>query len=245
MRACLMVCVLAVLAAAPAGGAAPRPGEAAGHVQDLHYGDVLFHYYQEDDFEALTRLLAYEHWSACRTTRTIRTCWSAACTLILGLYNEAGAIFESVLTMDVPTGVRNRAWFYLGQVWYARGYLDKADEALRKIRAHVAGSGGAEGSAVANALMRQGHFDEAIAAAHGLPRPAALAGLRALQPRRGTGARQAHRRGRHHPERRRHPAALHHGAAGTARPRQSGAGIRLSAGQSAGTRRACLSSACA
>ena len=32
-------------------------------VRDLHYGDALFYYYQHDDFEALTRLAAYEHWN--------------------------------------------------------------------------------------------------------------------------------------------------------------------------------------
>src|SRR5688572_18857426 len=31
-------------------------------IQDLHYGDVLFYFYQEDDFEAITRLNAYEQW---------------------------------------------------------------------------------------------------------------------------------------------------------------------------------------
>ena len=37
----------------------------------------------------------------------------------------------------MPTGVRNRAWFYLAQVWYARGYLDQAEAALRKINGRM------------------------------------------------------------------------------------------------------------
>ncbi len=34
----------------------------ATRIRDLHYGDVLFYLYQEQDFEAITRLNAYEHW---------------------------------------------------------------------------------------------------------------------------------------------------------------------------------------
>ena len=118
----------------------------ATRIQDLQYGDVLFYYYQEDDFEALTRLLAYQHWTRCRTTRTMRSLLPAGCTCRLGMYNEAGDDFRELLTMDVPTGVRNRAWFYLGKIWYARGYLDKAEDALRKIKGAAAGAGGAEGT---------------------------------------------------------------------------------------------------
>ena len=28
-------------------------------IRDLHYGDVLFYFYQDEDFEAITRLTAY------------------------------------------------------------------------------------------------------------------------------------------------------------------------------------------
>ena len=47
-----------VLAAAPA-----QPAHLPKiKVQDLHYGDVLFQFYTGDEFEALTRLEAYDHW---------------------------------------------------------------------------------------------------------------------------------------------------------------------------------------
>ena len=93
----------------------------------------------------------------------MRTCWWAGCTSNSGMHNEAGEIFQSVLTMEVPTGVRNRAWFYLAKVWYARGYLDKAEEALRKINGRMSPDLEAQKELLlANVLMHQGHFDEAI-----------------------------------------------------------------------------------
>jgi len=60
--------------------------------------------------------------------------------------------------------VRNRAWFYLGQIWYARGYLDKAVDALRQVQGQLPVQQEAQRiHLLANALLRQGHFDEAVA----------------------------------------------------------------------------------
>jgi hypothetical protein len=79
------------------------------------------------------------------------------------MHNEAGERFQTLLTKDVPTGVRNRAWYYLAQVWYARGYLDKAEEALRKIQGKLSPELEAQKNHLfANVLMYEGKFDEAI-----------------------------------------------------------------------------------
>ncbi len=164
MRACLALCVLAVLAAAPAGARRHDPEKLpVTRIRDLHYGDVLFYYYQEKDFEALTHLLAYEHWSRMPHHEDEARLLAGGMYLDLGMHNEAGAIFESVLTMDVPTGVRNRAWFYLANVWYARGYLEKAEGALHKINGRMSPDLEAQRELLgANVLMREGRFDEAI-----------------------------------------------------------------------------------
>jgi tetratricopeptide (TPR) repeat protein len=83
--------------------------------------------------------------------------------LQLGMHNQAGEVFERLLTNDVPTGVRNRAWFYLAQIWYVRGYLDKADAALRKINGRMSPELEARKELLfANVLMHEGRFDEAI-----------------------------------------------------------------------------------
>ncbi|HTV78985.1 MAG TPA: hypothetical protein VMF03_12045 [Steroidobacteraceae bacterium] len=158
-------CVLLAAAASVAQAAHPDPQKLAPiRVQDLQYGDVLFHYYQQDDFEALTRLLAYQHWNQLPHHELDSQLLLGGLYLSLGLYNEAGERFSKLLTPQVPQGVRNRAWFYLGQIWYARGYLDKAVDALRQVQGQLpAQMEGQRVHLLANALLREGHFDEAIA----------------------------------------------------------------------------------
>jgi lipopolysaccharide biosynthesis regulator YciM len=158
-------CVLLAALAGAAPAAQHDPQKLAPiRVQDLQYGDVLFHYYQQDDFEALTRLLAYQHWKQLPHHELDSQLLLGSLYLSLGLYNEAGERFSQLLTPDVPQGVRNRAWFYLGQIWYARGYLDKAVDALRQVQGKLPEQQEAQKvHLLANALLRQGQFDEAIA----------------------------------------------------------------------------------
>jgi hypothetical protein len=136
------------------------------HVHDLHYGDVLFNYLQNDDvhdFEALTRLLAYEHWQRLPHDDGDARLLAGGLYLELGMHNEAGEIFQRLLTDDVPTGVRNRAWFYLARVWYARGYLGKAESALRRVNGRMSPDLEAQKELLlGNVLMHQGRYDEAV-----------------------------------------------------------------------------------
>jgi hypothetical protein len=132
-------------------------------IRDLHYGDVLFYFYQDDNFEAITRLTAYQQWKLIPHHEDEGQLLLGGLYLSLGMHNEAGERFQTLLTKDVPTGVRNRAWFYLAQVWYARGYLDKAEEALQKIQGKLSPELEAQKDHLyANVLMYQGKFDEAI-----------------------------------------------------------------------------------
>ena len=162
----------AVAAAAAVVVIAASPADARRHdpeklpetrIRDLHYGDVLFYYFQDDDFEAITRLTAYQHWNYIPHHEAEGQLLLGGLYLSLGMHNEAGERFKTLLTDDVPTGVRNKAWFYLAEVWYARGYLDESAEALRKINGRMSAELEAEREHLfANVLMHQGHFDEAI-----------------------------------------------------------------------------------
>jgi len=166
IRALLLVSASALVATGPADARRHNPEtEPVGHIRDLHYGDVLFYYYQGDskDLEALTRLLAYEQWGRIPHHQEDARLLEGGLYLSMGMHNVAGEIFQSVLTNEVPTGARNKAWFYLAQVWYARGYLDKADAALRKINGRMSPDLEAQRELLfGNVLMHEGRFDEAI-----------------------------------------------------------------------------------
>lgn len=142
-------------------------------VRDLHYGDALFHFYQGENFEALTRLLAYDRWGRLPSHQAESQLLLGGLYLELGLHNEAGARFEQLLGPEVPAGVRNRAWFYLAKIWYVRGYLDRAEAAIRRIDGRLPPALESERMhLLANAVMRQGRFAEATRILDGWQGPA-------------------------------------------------------------------------
>src|SRR5688572_8280882 len=133
-------------------------------VRDLHFGDALFYYYQGQDFDAITRLQAYRQWNRMPHHDAEVDLLLGGLYLSLGLHNEAGERFETLLTQSVPEGVRNRAWFYLGKIWYARGYLDRSERAIMEVQGRLTPDLEAERMhLLSNILLRQQRFDEAIA----------------------------------------------------------------------------------
>jgi len=121
-RAALLGCLLAPLAQA-----APKP------VQDLAYGEVLFHFYQDDYLTALTRLLAAQDTQQLPHHELDGALLSGGMQLSYGLHVEAEAIFRGLLSPEVPPRVRNRAWYYLGRMAYEKGEPALAEQALARM----------------------------------------------------------------------------------------------------------------
>jgi hypothetical protein len=134
-------------------------------VQDLHYGDVLFHYWADQDngLQTLTRLEAYSHWGLMPHHAADAQLLAAGIYLQLGLHNEAGDRFAALLNGRVSLPVRNRAWFYLAKIWYERGYYDRAEQALSRIQGQLGDElEGERNNLLVNALMYQHRYDDAI-----------------------------------------------------------------------------------
>ncbi len=162
------------LAAAWAKNQKPDPDGLPPHdVKDLHYGDVLFYFYQDDYFDSITRLLAAQQLERLPHTEGEAELLLGGLYLSLGEHVEAGKIFEALLAGKVSEAVRNKAWFYLGKVWYQRGYLDESERALRQVSDKIQPRISAERyMLLAQLKLREGRYDEAIAALqswHGAP----------------------------------------------------------------------------
>jgi hypothetical protein len=142
-------------------------------IKDLSYGEVLFYFYQDDYFAALTRLLAAEELRRVPHHEADAELLRGGLYLSLGNHNEAGAIFERLLKSQVSPGVRNRAWYYLAKVWYQRGYYDRSETALRKIVGNLPEEMDADRRMLmAQILLREERYDDAIAELNGWRGPA-------------------------------------------------------------------------
>ncbi|HKQ14049.1 MAG TPA: tetratricopeptide repeat protein, partial [Steroidobacteraceae bacterium] len=134
-------------------------------VQDLHWGDVLFYFYQGDYMQALTRLGAAQDFNRVTHHTVEAELLKGGLYLSLGEHEEAGRIFRSLLNDNVPLDVRNRAWFYLAKVWYQREYLQQSADALASIRGALPGDLEPERHLLeAQVMMYLDHYDEAIRA---------------------------------------------------------------------------------
>jgi len=139
-------------------GLAPQP------VRDLAYGDVLFYFFQDDYFAAITRLLAAQQQHQLQHTGADAELLLGGLYLSLGEHVEAGRIFKALLDANVPEAVRNRAWYYLGKVWYERGYLQESERALERVSDKIDPRINAERTMLlAEIMMRESRYDEAIA----------------------------------------------------------------------------------
>jgi tetratricopeptide (TPR) repeat protein len=165
--------VAAVALALPAVDAdAARADDDAVVVQDLAYGEVLFEFFQEDYFSALTRLLAAQERGELEHHGAEAELMLGGLYLSYGQHRLAGEIFERVLEQNVDPALHDRAWYFLARIWQQRGYLPEAEAALARIIGELPEELEPERQMLhAQVLMEQGRFADALAALESWRRP--------------------------------------------------------------------------
>lgn len=109
----------------------------AGRLQELLYGEALFHSHQQDYLSAITRLQLLEEQGQLPQSSTDTRLTLARMKLAYGLHIEAGFDFHALLGEYVPEAVRNRAWYELARTFTHKGYFEAAAEALQHVQGEV------------------------------------------------------------------------------------------------------------
>ena len=103
-------------------------------VKDLQYGEVLYHYFQQDYFNSIVRLQIAREQQRLPNHSTEAELMLGGLDLSYGLRDEANSIFQRLLNeqaTDVST--RNRAWFYLAKISFQRGDIPAALQAIERV----------------------------------------------------------------------------------------------------------------
>jgi len=106
-------------------------------VKDVHYGEVLFYFYQGEYFPAIVRLLAAQQQSQLVNHEKESELLLGGLYLSYGHHLYAAKIFERLLADNVEPEIRDRTWFFLAKIWHQRGYLTESQEALNNIQAKL------------------------------------------------------------------------------------------------------------
>lgn len=165
-RHAIVVCCFLILAllAPAAPSLAGKDDPAPIVVEEPHYGEILYYFFQEDYFPAIVRLLAAQEQGQLEQHAAQADLLKGGLYLSYGHHLEAADIFERLLADNANPEIRNRTWFFLAKIWRQRGYLDKAQRALDNIGEDLPEDIEREATMLqAQLLIDGGEFDRAIA----------------------------------------------------------------------------------
>ena len=100
-----------------------------------HYGDTLFHFYQDRSFTAITGLMVSQHFGRIAPHDDEAEVLRGGMLLSYGLHDEAESVFLRLIEHKATPAVQNRAWFYLARLRHQRGLPEQAVAALARITA--------------------------------------------------------------------------------------------------------------
>ncbi|MES9993494.1 MAG: hypothetical protein ABW098_16210 [Candidatus Thiodiazotropha sp.] len=102
-------------------------------LRDLHYGDVLFHLYQQNYFPAIVRLLAARKKGLMQAYADEPELLLGGLYLAYGMPDTAEMLFNRILQQSESPAVMDRAWLQLGKSRHRRGSSRAAKGALNQI----------------------------------------------------------------------------------------------------------------
>lgn len=163
----------AALAFAIGGVASAADKKPDGLVKDPHYGDTLFHFYQDHYFTSVTGLMVSQHFNRVSKHADEAEVLRGGLLLSYGMHKEAGEIFALLIEKGAAPPVRDRAWFFLAKIRYQRGFYVEADDALGRIEKNLPPDLEEERVLLkANVAMARGDYATAVTVLNSMADPA-------------------------------------------------------------------------
>lgn len=161
---CVRWAALACMAVFVCGGVPSARAEERHTVKDPHFGEVLFYFFQENYFSALTQLMTAQHFARVPHHAEEAELLRGGMLLSYGLHQEAGRIFQALIDAGAPPSVRDRAWFYLAKIRYQRGYSAEAEDAIARVHGPLPGDFEDERLVLhAGLLLRRQQYSQGVA----------------------------------------------------------------------------------
>jgi tetratricopeptide (TPR) repeat protein len=111
--------------------------QGTSRLQELLYGEALFHSHQQDYLAAISRLQLAETEGLLPPSADDARLLLARMKLAYGLHLEASFDLHALLDEEVPAAVRNRTWYELARAFSRKAYYQAAAETLTYIRGEV------------------------------------------------------------------------------------------------------------
>lgn len=102
-------------------------------VADLRYGVSLYHYYLNENLQALSELMVAQQRGGIQGHGDNPEIMEGGFSMAYGLERKASEIFTRLLDENRPQKTRDAAWYSLAQMRYLRGDWERAAEAVAKI----------------------------------------------------------------------------------------------------------------
>lgn len=125
--------IKAIKAAETRQGSIKPPEPETKRVENIYYGNALFQYFQNYEFEAMTRLMVALEKPQNQIQRNESQLLLADLFYSYGLYDDSRQIFAQLLSSDLSGSIQNRIWFNLARLNYDQRNDDLARDLLSKI----------------------------------------------------------------------------------------------------------------
>ncbi len=102
-------------------------------IKDLRYGEALYNFYQSKYFSSLTNLMVADKQQPITKQGNEPELLKGGLFLAYGLHNQAHDVFTKLIAANLPIHIRDRAFYYMGKLFYKKSYYDRAISALTSI----------------------------------------------------------------------------------------------------------------